>query len=231
MADLRKELINEGLGLIKSIKSKPDVKVDLPDISELEEKLKELYSGSRDTESPNQPPIKQKASSIIVEETTPSETQPQSLPTREETTAELKRRLARELYKAELDLAGGLKIAGKPCTCLSAKHTLMLEAAAEELIAEDPGNTVYSDIIQWVRDNQPKVTVEAIQSGKYEGEYPRMASQFRDFRKRVMGTVAFSAIEESAPPITLEEAKKIAAQEAEREVERKWESQEKKPGA
>jgi hypothetical protein len=37
-----------------------------------------------------------------------------TLPTREETTAELKRRLAKELYKAELDLSAGLKIAGKP---------------------------------------------------------------------------------------------------------------------
>lgn len=152
-----------------------------------------------------------------------------SLPTTEETATELKRRLARELYKAELDLSGGLKIAGKPCDCLDHKHTLFLEAAAEELISQDPSNPVYSEIIQWVKDNQHKVTVEAIHGGVYKSEYPKMASQFKDFRKRVMGTAAFSAMGEPPQTITLEEAKKLAAEEAEKEIERKWHLAEKKP--
>lgn len=161
-----------------------------------------------------------------------------SLPTKAETTAELKRRLGRELYRAELDLAAGLKIAGKPCTCLESKHTLMMEAAAEELIAEDPGNSVYLEIIQWIKENQTKVTVPAIASGQYALEYPRMASEFKDLRKRVMGTVAASDIrkpgqrvELSGAPgegISLEQAKKIAAAEAAREVERLWKSPETK---
>jgi len=156
---------------------------------------------------------------------------PISLPTTEETAIELKRRLARELYKAELDLAGGLKIAGKPCDCLDNKHTLFLEAAAEELISQDPDNPVYSEIIQWIKDNQHKITVEAIQSGVYKSEYPKMAFQFKEFRKRVMGTAAFSAMGEPLQTITLEEAKKLAAEEAAKEVERKWGSQETKLGA
>lgn len=166
------------------------------------------------------------------------ETPPPSLPTREETTAELRRRLARELYKAELDLAGGLKIAGRPCTCLESKHTLMLEASAEELIPEEPSNPVYAEIIQWIKDNQPKITVEAIASGEYASEYPKMASQFRGFRKRVMGTAAISDLVKPGQKIglmqipgeglTLDEAKKLAAEEAAREVEKKWHSQEKK---
>jgi hypothetical protein len=157
-----------------------------------------------------------------------------NLPTKEETTKELKRRLARELYKAELDLAGGLRIAGKPCDCLDHKHSLFLEATSEELISQDPENPVYREIIQWFKNNQPKVTVEAIQSGQYAGEYPGMASQFKDFRKRVMGTAAFNVMEtpERISPvdlagvpgegITLEQAKKLAAEEAAREVERQW---------
>ena len=149
-----------------------------------------------------------------------------ALPTSAETTIELKRRLGRELYKAELDLAAGLLIAGKPCDCLSNKHTLMLEAASEELISQDPSNAVYQEIIVWIRNNGTKVSVEAVQSGRYAGEYPRMANEFKTFRKRVMGSVATS--EETTANITLEQAKKLASEEAAKEVEKVWHSQEDK---
>lgn len=143
------------------------------------------------------------------------------LATSDETTTELKRRLAKELYRAELDLAAGLKIANRPCDCLTHKHALMLEAAAEELISQDPGNaSVYQDIINWIPANGAKVSPEAIQSGKYAAEYPRMANEFKTFRKRVMGSA--ETIESSGGRITLEEAKKLAAEEAAKEVERAW---------
>lgn len=170
----------------------------------------------------------------------PSQTPPpppqavkRSLPTSAETTHELKRRLAKELYKAELDLAGGLKIAGRSCDCLTEKHGLMLEAAAEELVSQDPDNHVYLDIIKWINDNQSKVTPEAIDSEKYAEEYPRMAAQFKEFRKRVAGTTATVVLTQPVPErahktMTLEEAKKIAATQAEQEVERRWQLAEKK---
>lgn len=164
------------------------------------------------------------------------------LPTTEETASELKRRLGKELYRAELDLSGGLRIAGKPCDCLDSKHTLGLEAAAEELIAQEPGNPVYTEILQWIKNNHPKVTIEAIVSGQYDQEYPRMAAEFKGFRKRIMGTTALTAMiatkEEitldearklaAEEEITLDEAKKLAAEEAAKEVEAKWHSHQKK---
>jgi hypothetical protein len=174
-----------------------------------------------------EPPVPQPAA-IAVKPVSETQRPSISLPTREETARELRRRLAKELYKAELDLAGGLKIAGKSCDCLSNKHTLLLEAAAEELISQDPSNPVYLEIIQWVKDNGHKVTVEAIQSGKYKEEYRVMASQFKDLRKRVMGTAAPSDMKEPPQAITLEEAKELAAEEATKEVEKRWDSQEKK---
>jgi hypothetical protein len=154
-----------------------------------------------------------------------------ALPTHEETANELKRRLARELYKAELDLAAGLKIAGKPCTCLESKHTLELEAGAEELIPEEPGNPVYREIISWIGHNQHKVTPEAIASGKYDAEYPKMAAQFRDFRKRVLGTVGTAAPAAKVKPVremSLQEAQRIAAEQAAEEVAKRWSSLETK---
>ncbi len=135
------------------------------------------------------------------------------LPTSEETTQALKRRLGKELYRAELDLSNKLRIAGKPCDCLDSKHTLLLEAAAEELIAQEPDSPVYFEIIDWINRNQPKVTIEAISSGQYDDEYPRMAAEFKGFRKRIMGTTVLTAMIEPKEQITLKEAKKIAAEE------------------
>ena len=145
------------------------------------------------------------ATAVITEERKTAE-----LPTNEETRQVLRRRLAKELYRAELDLAGGLRIAGKPCDCLDSKHSLGLEATAEELIPNESDNPVYQEILVWLRDNHPKVTIEAISSGKYAEEYPQMAAQFRDFRKRIMGTTALTAMIQPKEQITLEEAKKIA---------------------
>jgi len=139
------------------------------------------------------------------------------LPTREETTQALKRRLGKELYRAELDLSNKLRIAGKPCDCLEQKHTLMLEAVAEELIAQEPDNPAYFEIIDWIKQNQSKVSIDAISTGQYDDEYPRMAAEFKGFRKRIMGTTVLTAMVEPKEQVNLEEAKKIAAEQATKE--------------
>lgn len=181
-----------------------------------------------------QPQVQEKPVSIPVDSV---RTVGRVLPTSAETTHELKRRLARELYRAELDLAGGLKIAGKACDCLEYKHSVGLEAAAEELVSQDPGNPVYKEILHWTNDNLPKVTVEAIQSGKFDKEYPQMAAKFKEFRKRVVGTDATPQpgssfktvpIQTATSTLTLEEAQEIAARKAREEVRIKWVSVEKK---
>ena len=196
--------------------------------------LEEFAAGMKPTGSPKDTSVQQKTvASIAVKPAvtveSPQRTSTAVLPTPEETTQELKRRLGKELYRAELDLSNKLRIAGKPCDCLGAKHTLGLEAVAEELIAQEPSNPIYSEIIGWVSRNRSKVSIEAILSGKYDAEYPKMAAEFKGFRKRIMGTTALGAMMQPEKEITLEEAKKIAAEEAAKEVEKKWQSQEKKP--
>lgn len=137
---------------------------------------------------------------------------PIELPTSEETTIELKRRLRRELNKLESDLVGGLKIAERPCDCLDDKHADIILAKTEELIPQDPSNLVYQEIVQWVKDNEHKGTIEAIQSGRYAADYPYMANEIKNFRKRVMGTVA--STESITGTIGLNQAKKMAADDA-----------------
>jgi hypothetical protein len=161
--------------------------------------LEEFVTSVSGTQSPKEASISEKPTSSITKPPPRPE-----LPTPEETAAELKRRLGKELYRAELDLSNKLRIAGKPCDCLESKHTLGLEAAAEELIAQEPGNPVYTEILQWIKNNHPKVTIEAIVSGQYDNEYSRMASEFKGFRKRIMGTTSLTAMIEPKEPVTQE---------------------------
>jgi len=106
-------------------------------------------------------------------------------PTTEETVMELRRRLGKELYRMEMDLASGARIAGKPCDCLDAKHTLELEGTAEELMSYgyDP---VYGEIIAWLRGHQAEFRPEEI-TRRPPQHYRGLAPEVRGFRKGVMG--------------------------------------------
>lgn len=176
-------------------------------------------------------------------------TEPVALPTTQETLEELRRRLGKELYKAELDLTRGLRIAGKPCDCLDQKHSLMLEAAAEEMMSYEH-NPVYGEIIAWLRQHQQEFPPEQIMKHPPE-YYRRYVPQFRNFRKRVMGTQSAStkgdmyitssrgdthvtpglnsgkaSLAKAKPTkITMEQAQVIAAKIVSEEVEREWKAE------
>jgi len=205
----RKPLINEGIGFLSDIvKPKPKVEGELPTTDELAEKLEEIYPRSAERQNKS-PKIEKPIPSTSIE-----------LPTTEQTVRELKRRLAKELYRMEMDLQGGARIAGRACDCLDAKHRLGLEATAEELMSYET-NPIYSEIIAWLDQHEQEFEPEEI--AKHPPEYyHKLTPEVRRFRKEVTGTEAPSK------ELTLDEAKKLAAQEAEKEVEARWESQEKK---
>ncbi|MBA7471755.1 hypothetical protein ES707_07065 [subsurface metagenome] len=174
--------------------------------------LENFAATIRSPTSPKTAPVSENIASTITAEReeaapVPAPAARHDLPTSEETSRELKRRLGKELYRAELDLSNKLRIAGKPCDCLDSKHTLGLEAAAEELIAQEPDSTVYPEIIDWIKRNLPKLGIEAIVSGQYDEEYPRMAAEFKGFRKRIMGTTVLTAMVAPKEQMPLEEAK------------------------
>ena len=85
---------------------------------------------------------------------------------------------------------------------------------------------LYGEAITVAQRVQPFVHPEDIKAGKYASMYPALSIEVSgvrtQFDKKVM--------EHARQPITLEEAQKIAAEEATKEVERKWQSREKKPG-
>ncbi len=118
------------------------------------------------------------------------ESAPLELPTEAETVVELKRRLGKEIAKAEIDLTNKLKIPSKDgkmlaCSCLDQKHNLVIEGAAEELIPKEPKNTVYQEVIDWFKANQPIMTARASASGQYDEKYLAMAGELGEFRRRI----------------------------------------------
>lgn len=141
-----------------------------------------------------------------------------TLPTTKETLEELKRRLGKELYRMELDLMSGGRIAGKPCDCLSAKHTFGLEATAEELMAYEK-NSVYQEIIDWLKAHRH--VFEPAEIANHPAEfYIGLVPEVRNFRKRVMGT-------DSAGVLLNEEEKKQVRQKALEILNRTLEAEEK----
>lgn len=106
-------------------------------------------------------------------------------PTTEETVQNLKARLVKELYRLELDLQGGLRIAGKPCDCAGAKHNVGVEATAEELMSYE-ANPVYGEVIDWYRRRLPEFDPKVIAT-KPVDYYRAMTPEVRSFRKALVG--------------------------------------------
>lgn len=138
-----------------------------------------------------------------------------SLPAAEATVAApLTRHLAGELYGVELRLADGLRVAGKPCDCLDNGRNLNLEATARKLTSLDPNNRVYREILDWIQRNRSILSTESVRTGQYDHEYPQMACQIADFRKRIMGTASLAFIRELTQPALVKEAPKRLVEEA-----------------
>ncbi len=114
------------------------------------------------------------------------------MPTTSETVQELKRRLGKEIYRMEMDLQGGGRIAGKPCDCLSKKHHLGIEATAEELMSYEK-NPRYGQVVEWL--NRHAADFEPAEIAKNPPEhYQGLAPELRDFRKEILGSDALGVL-------------------------------------
>ncbi len=140
----------------------------------------------------------------------------------EETIAYQNREIGKQLLAMESHYAQGMKIAGTPCDCGATKHLLYLEELCQEAIPMAKESSIYQQIVSWVREAEPKSTEAAARSGKHDQDYLVLSGQAREMRKKLLGTLSPAAMIESKGQISLEEAKKLAAAEAEKEVERRW---------
>ena len=189
--------------------------------------LEEFARGLPQTKSQNKAPAGQKTEVTTKTPEKASERvstallEPPGLST-EETVAYQNREIGKQLLAMESHYAQGMKIAGTPCDCGATKHLLYLEELCLEAIPMVKDPSPYEKIVSWVKEAEPKSTEAAAQSGKYDQDYLVLSGQARDFRKRVMGTLSPAAMMEPKQQTSLEEAKKLAAAEAEKEVERRW---------
>jgi hypothetical protein len=114
------------------------------------------------------------------------------MPTTAQTITMLKDRLGKELYRIELDLQNGGRIAGRPCDCLSKKHRLGIEATAEELMSYER-SPVYGQIVEWLDEHAPRFDPKVIAKTP-ASYYQQLTPEVRDFRKQVMGTEDLGSI-------------------------------------
>jgi hypothetical protein len=127
-----------------------------------------------------------------------------------------------ELWLLEGHLKNNCKGCGGDVECCW-KHCQNIMDAAQETqsMTSEP---LYQEAISIAEHVQPFVHPEDIKAGKFLSRYPTLAievSQVRtQFDSRVMSQAHNS--------LTLDEAKKLAADEAAKEVEKRWPSQERK---
>ncbi len=108
-------------------------------------------------------------------------------PTNDDTLEHQRREMIKEMILMEAHLRQGSRINNLPCDCTS-KHSIAIEALAEETIGIDPSNArVYSELAEFAREIQSKGSQEVVASGKYDEEYPVLAERARVFRKQLMG--------------------------------------------
>ncbi|MFH1763648.1 MAG: hypothetical protein ABIF09_05585, partial [Gemmatimonadota bacterium] len=102
-------------------------------------------------------------------------------PTLQETIDYQNREIGKILLQLQRHFVQKFRISGKICDCGQGKHFLDLEGLAEETVTM-VDNPVYERLVEWCRTTGPKCSVEAVRSGRYDGEYSRFAQEARDFR-------------------------------------------------
>ena len=121
-------------------------------------------------------------------------------PTESETIVALKDRLREQITGAEDDLAHNLKINGKACTCMEGRHNVQIKALAREVMEKEPDNPIFQEVIDWISSNEPRMTARASASGQYDKEYPKMANELGNFRRKLTKEISGNAsVRESAP--------------------------------
>lgn len=114
------------------------------------------------------------------------------LPTTAETVQELKRRLGAELYRLEMDLVAGGRIAGKACDCLQKHAELGILSIVGELVPMDR-SPVNEHIITWVNSHLPEFQIDVV-AATDPARYRQLSPEVRALRKELLGTEKVSAL-------------------------------------
>ncbi len=111
-----------------------------------------------------------------------------------ETVAWQNREIGKVLLQMERHAAQKFTIAGKKCDCGQSRHLLDLESLCEETISMVDNPDIYNKVLDYVKELGPKVTIESLESGKYDQEYTGYSVRARDLRKELLGTLEPKAL-------------------------------------
>ena len=161
------------------------VLVKQPDTSD---DRKELISILDPKKKPETPEREEGSGRLEPRRSRPQPPREQSVST-EETVDYQDREICKTLLQIEKHAAKKFRINGKACDCGQSRHLLDLEGMAEETVSMVEDSDVYYRLLDWVKDIGPKTTIQAVESGQYDAEYPQISTQARDFRKEIIGTL------------------------------------------
>lgn len=117
----------------------------------------------------------------------------------EETIAYENREIVKRLRLMADHCVQKFRISSKPCDCGQFRHILEIEGLCEEAVQMVDNPNIYYSIIQTGKEIEPKVSLEAIGSGRYDEEYPKYAKVYRDLCKQLGFTEGMSEIDKPEP--------------------------------
>ena len=127
-----------------------------------------------------------------------------------------------ELWLLEGHLKNHCKGCGADVSCCFKTAQNLIDLAREtKSMTTDP---IWEKIIKLGEEVRVECHPDHIRAGTYFAEFPQLIVRTSELRK----PIETQLIEVSKPELSLEEAKKLAADEAARKVEERWQSQEKK---
>lgn len=127
-----------------------------------------------------------------------------------------------ELWELEGHLKHYCKECGPDFSCCFKHSQNVIDIAREtKSMTTDP---LWDAVITLAEEVRSKAHPDHIRAETYFREFPELVVRVGTYRKSIETLL----IELSKPELSLEEAKKLAAEEAAKEVEKRWHSQEKK---
>lgn len=117
----------------------------------------------------------------------------------EETVAYQNREIGKLLIRMEGHCTQKFRLFGKICDCGAQKHLLDLESLCEETVPMVDNPNIYYDGIELGKELSPKCQPEAVATLKYDNEFPGYARQYRNLRKRLIGSLDPTEIEKPEP--------------------------------
>ncbi len=112
-----------------------------------------------------------------------------SIASTKDTVVDNNREIGKWLNAMEIHSVQKFRKRGKPCDCGQFRHIPGIEGLCEETIAMVDNPDIYYRIITLGKELEPKVTLEAIASGKYDNEFPQYAVKYRNLRKELLGSL------------------------------------------